>query len=106
MVIGSIEPSYQLTERLKLAANYSFLWRDENYYDQFENQFIPAKTKHTVGLSATLCMVADRKYPVARIVFIDPSGHECVLTGDTGSAYAGEHPAGLELRVVDDVDFG
>ena len=53
VVIASVEPSYQLTERLKLAANYSFLWRDQNYYDQFENQFIPAKTKHTVGLIAT-----------------------------------------------------
>ncbi len=53
VIIGSIEPSYQVTERLRLAANYSFLWRDENFYDQFENQFIPAKTKHTFGLSAT-----------------------------------------------------
>jgi opacity protein-like surface antigen len=56
VIIGSIEPSYMLTERLKLAANYSFLWRDENFYDQFENQFIPAKTKHTVGLSATYAL--------------------------------------------------
>ncbi len=53
VVIGSIEPSYIATDTLKLAVNYSFLWRDENYYDQFEGRFIPAKTKHTVGGSAT-----------------------------------------------------
>jgi Outer membrane protein beta-barrel domain len=51
VVIGSFEPGYLLTERLRVAANYSFLWRDENFYDQIENQFIPAKQKHTVGLS-------------------------------------------------------
>jgi hypothetical protein len=51
VVIGSVEPGYLVTERLLVAANYSFLWRDENFYDQIENQFIPAKTKHTVGLS-------------------------------------------------------
>jgi opacity protein-like surface antigen len=52
VVIGSVEPSYQATDRLRLAASYSFLWRDENFYDQIENQFIPAKQKHTAGLSA------------------------------------------------------
>ena len=52
VLIGSIEPSYQLTERLRLAANYSVLWRNENYYNIFEEQFIPAKFKQTVGLSA------------------------------------------------------
>jgi outer membrane immunogenic protein len=51
VVIASVEPGYLVTERLRVAANYSFLWRDENYYDQLENQFIPAKTKHSVGLS-------------------------------------------------------
>jgi opacity protein-like surface antigen len=51
--IGSIDPSYLITERLKLAANYSFLYRDHNYYDPLESQFIPAKQKHLVGASAT-----------------------------------------------------
>jgi outer membrane immunogenic protein len=51
VVIASVEPGYLVTERLRLAVNYSFLWRDENFYDQLENQFIPAKTKHTVGAS-------------------------------------------------------
>jgi len=41
-----------VTERLRVGVNYSFLWRDENYYDQLENQYIPAKTKHSVGASA------------------------------------------------------
>ncbi len=53
VVIASIEPSYLATERLKLAVNYSFLFRDHNYYDPFQNQFVPAKQKHSVGASAT-----------------------------------------------------
>ena len=52
VLIGSFEPGYLVTERLRVAANYSFLWRDENFYDVTENQFIPAKQKHTAGLSA------------------------------------------------------
>jgi len=52
VVIGSIDPGYLVTERLRVSANYSFLYRDENFYDQIENQFIPAKLKHTVGLGA------------------------------------------------------
>lgn len=51
--IGSVEPSYMLTEKLRLAANYSFLYRDHNYYDPLQQQFIPAKQKHLVGTSAT-----------------------------------------------------
>lgn len=51
VVIASVEPGYLLTERLRVGLNYSFLWRDENFYDQIESQFIPAKTKHTAGLS-------------------------------------------------------
>jgi outer membrane immunogenic protein len=50
VVIGSVEPGYMVTERLRVAANYSFLWRDENFYDPVEAQFIPAKTKHSAGL--------------------------------------------------------
>jgi opacity protein-like surface antigen len=53
LVIASIEPSYLLTERLKLAANYSYLFRDHNYYDPFQDQFIPSKQKHSVGASTT-----------------------------------------------------
>jgi hypothetical protein len=53
VIIASVDPSYMLTDRLKIAANYSFLWRDHNYYDPFEEQFIPAKQKHTVGASTT-----------------------------------------------------
>jgi hypothetical protein len=56
VLIGSVEPSYLVSERLRLAVNYSVLWRDENFYDQIEAQFIPAKTKHTVGASATYAL--------------------------------------------------
>jgi opacity protein-like surface antigen len=53
LLIGSVDPSYQMTERLKLAANYSILWRSHNFYDPLEEQFIPAKIKNTVGASAS-----------------------------------------------------
>ena len=53
LVIASVDPSYQATERLKLAVNYSFLFRSANFYDPVEELFAPAKTKHTVGASAT-----------------------------------------------------
>ena len=53
VIIGSIDPSYMVTERLRLAANYSFLYRDHNFYDLLQDQFIPAKQKHLAGGSAT-----------------------------------------------------
>jgi opacity protein-like surface antigen len=53
VVIASVDPSYLVTERLKVAANYSYLFRDHNYYDPFQDQFVPAKQKHSVGASAT-----------------------------------------------------
>jgi opacity protein-like surface antigen len=53
LIIGSVDPSYMLTDRLRIAANYSFLWRDHNFYDPFQEQFISAKQKHTVGASTT-----------------------------------------------------
>lgn len=56
MVIGSVEPSYMATEKLRLAVNYSFLHRDHNFYDQLENQFVPAKQKHLAGASATYAL--------------------------------------------------
>jgi hypothetical protein len=56
VVVGSIEPSYLATERLKLAANYSFLYRDHNYYDPFQDQFVPGKQKQTAGGSATYAL--------------------------------------------------
>jgi hypothetical protein len=49
LVIGTVEPSYMATDRLRLALNYSFLYRDHNFYNQLEDQFIPAKQKHLVG---------------------------------------------------------
>jgi len=52
VVIGSIEPTYRLTDKLSLGANYSFLYRDHNFYDPIEEQFSPAKQKHLVGGSA------------------------------------------------------
>jgi opacity protein-like surface antigen len=53
VVIGSFEPTYLVTDYLRLGVNYSFLYRDSNYYDQVQDQFVPAKQKHSVGASAT-----------------------------------------------------
>jgi hypothetical protein len=52
VVIGSLEPGYQMTDRLRVAANYSVLYRNDNYYDPLEEQFVPAKLKQTAGLFA------------------------------------------------------
>ena len=56
VVIGSIEPTYRATDNLRLGVNYSFLYRNANYYDQIQSQFIPAKQKHSVGASATYAL--------------------------------------------------
>ena len=56
VVIGSFEPSYMLTDSLRLAANYSFLWRDHNYYDPLQDEFISAKQKHQLGGSVTYAL--------------------------------------------------
>jgi opacity protein-like surface antigen len=56
LIIVSIDPSYLVTDRFKIAANYSFLYRDQNFYDQFQDQFIPAKNKHSVGGSGTYAL--------------------------------------------------
>lgn len=53
LVIGSVEPSYLVSDSLKIAANYSFLYRSDNFYDQINAEFVPAKTKHTVGGTMT-----------------------------------------------------
>jgi opacity protein-like surface antigen len=53
VVIASLEPSYLVTDRLRVAANYSYLFRDHNYYDPFQDQFIASKQKHSVGVSST-----------------------------------------------------
>ena len=53
VLIGSVDLSYAVTERLRVAPNYSVLWRNENYYDFIQEQFIPAKFKQSVGLSGT-----------------------------------------------------
>lgn len=75
--IGSVEPTWQWTERLKVAANYSVLWRNENYYDQIEEQFIPAKLKNTIGMSAT--------YALTPSTSIEMKGSHSWIEQDTGA---------------------
>jgi outer membrane immunogenic protein len=77
VVIGSFEPGYLVTERLRMFVNYSFLWRDENFYDQIENQFIPAKQKHTVGLGG--------RYAVTETTSIDVRGGHSWIEQDASS---------------------
>jgi hypothetical protein len=50
VLIGAIQPTFALTEKLALGVNYSILWRDQNYYNIIEDRFIPARTKHSAGL--------------------------------------------------------
>ena len=49
VAIGSVGPTYALSDRLNVGLNYSVLWRRHNYYDFIENQYIPAKLKQSVG---------------------------------------------------------
>jgi long-subunit fatty acid transport protein len=77
VLIGSVEPTYQLTERLRLGVNYSFLWRSDNFYDQIESQFIPAKTKHSVGASAN--------YALTPTASIEVRGSHAWIEEDTGA---------------------
>jgi opacity protein-like surface antigen len=91
VLIGSIEPSYLVTERLRIAANYSFLWRDENFYDIIEAQFIPAKTKHTVGLSGS--------YALSQTASIELRGSHSWIHQDT-SAFVPVRLAPLTLASV------
>jgi outer membrane immunogenic protein len=77
LVIGSVEPSFLITEQLKLAANYSFLYRSDNFYDQINAEFIPAKTKHSVGGSAT--------YTVSPHASIELKGGYSWVRQDTGA---------------------
>ena len=49
VAIGSVGPTYALSERLNVGVNYSVLWRRHNYYDFIENEYIPAKLKQSVG---------------------------------------------------------
>ena len=49
VAIGSVGPTYAISDRLNVGVNYSVLWRRHNYYDFIENQYIPAKLKQSVG---------------------------------------------------------
>lgn len=77
LVTGSVEPSYMLADNLKLAMNYSFLYRSANFYDQINNEFIPAKTKHSVGGTAT--------YSVTETCSIELKGAYSWIHQDTGA---------------------
>jgi hypothetical protein len=50
VLIGAVQPTWAVADNLTFALNYSFLWRDQNYYDIIEDRFIPGRTKHSVGL--------------------------------------------------------
>jgi opacity protein-like surface antigen len=76
VVIASIEPSYLATERLKLAVNYSYLFRDHNYYDPFQDQFVPAKQKHSAGASAT--------YSISQTTTLQLRGSHAWIKQDNG----------------------
>ena len=56
VIIASFDPSYLITDRIKIAGNASYLYRDHNYYDPFEEQFVPAKQKYTAGGSLAFAL--------------------------------------------------
>ena len=70
--IGAIQPTYDLTDRLRIGFNYSFLYRNNNYYDTFQELYVPARVKHSVGPvldyviapNATLSLAASRFWVV------------------------------------------
>jgi hypothetical protein len=96
VVIGSFEPGYLVTERLRLAVNYSVLWRDENFYDVIENQFIPAKIKHSAGASA--------RYVVSENSSIEVRGAHAWIHQDA-SAFVPVSLAGAVAQVPPDLSY-
>jgi opacity protein-like surface antigen len=93
VVIASVEPGYLVTERLRVGVNYSFLWRDENYYDQLENQFIPAKTKHAVGASARYVVTENSNIELrGAYSWIEQDPSAILLVAQTPPAFAALPP--------------
>jgi len=82
LVIGSIGPTFRATDKLSLGVNYSFLYRNANYYDQLQDQFIPAKQKHSAGVSASYAMTpaADLTLSVAHAWITQNDGPFLVTT--------------------------
>lgn len=76
VVIAAIEPTYQLTEQLKVGPTYALLWRSANFYDQLEESFSPAKTKHSAGLALY--------YAVSKLASIELRGSHAWIRQDTG----------------------
>jgi hypothetical protein len=76
VIIGSIEPNVQVDERWRLAFNYSVLYRTDNFYDLTEAQFIPAKLKNSVGVSA--------KYVISPNASVEVRGSHAWIHQETG----------------------
>ena len=51
VLIGVVQPTVDLSDKLRLGISYAILHRTENFYDIIEDRFIPARTKHAVGAS-------------------------------------------------------
>jgi hypothetical protein len=51
VLLGAIQPTYDLSDQLRLGLNYSILHRTDNFYDIIELRYIAPRTKHSVGLT-------------------------------------------------------
>lgn len=80
VVIGSFEPTFQATDRLRFGVNYSVLYRNENFYDPIEDQFVPAKLKQSAGLSAA--------YVISPAASISVRGSHAWIEQDAGAFLA------------------
>jgi hypothetical protein len=49
VLVGTFQPTYKLDARTRVFVLYSILYRDQNFYDIFAEQFVPSKTKQSVG---------------------------------------------------------
>lgn len=59
LIIASFRPVYVLDPKTTMHLNYSYMFRDRNYYDIFSSRFVPAKTKHSVGGGIDYALTTD-----------------------------------------------
>ena len=78
--IGAIQPTYDLTDRLRIGFNYSFSYRNNNYYDIFQELYVPARTKHSVGpvLDYVIAPNATLSLAVSRFWVVQDTGPSLV----------------------------
>jgi len=77
LLIGAVQPTYDLTDALRLGVTYSVLHRPENAYDIVELRYITARTKHSLGLTLD--------YDLSPTAVVSLSGSRYWLHEDAGT---------------------